>query len=388
MKRIFIYFLFLIASLPAFSQGEWVSASIDNGTTPNSTGLYIRTVLEVDANKVDNIVFTVRVPISAGPAVTVTESFKDPSINHITFSIQKLNVDDGAYYYYLVNGTGTVLPTTGTIYPINTAIKLLELTYAGGTTNGVVQLANIENDIPGNIYLRPQFYFQINLGDITNYTTMFFGRGTAVAVNNQPPNGDDFVGTPASVILPVKFLSFNAVKKADNAELNWTVQNETSITNYYQVERSFNGLNFEKFAVIPARNAGIASTTYSTIDQNLSKMRSSGTIYYRVRQFDRDGASVTTEVRAVNLNGRAFDISVYPNPVTTTATLNIDMPEAAKTNIILVDANGKEVQHALLNAAKGLNIYSLNMEKLAAGTYVIRVINGNESLSLPVVKKK
>ena len=205
MKRIYIYLICLISSTTVFGQGEWVSASIDNAALPNSTSLYIETTNSFDANKCDNIVFTIRIPKTAGSAVAISESFHAASIAHITFSIQKLNVDDGTYYYYLINGAGTVQAPAGTIIPTNTPVKLLELTYSGGTNNRIVELANIENDIPGNIFLRPQFYIQINLGDITNYTTMFYGTNGAVPVNNQAVTGDDFVGTLLAVVIPVKF---------------------------------------------------------------------------------------------------------------------------------------------------------------------------------------
>ena len=388
MKRISIYLFFLFASLSAYSQ-EWVRASINNGPSPNSTALFINTNTEFDANKCDNIVFTVRVPISAGPSVVVAESYHDASISHITFNIQKLNVDDGAYYYYLINGTGTVQAATGIIYGINTPYKLLELTYSGGITNGIVQLANIENDIPGNSFLRPQFYIQINVGDITNQTSMFYGTGTAVPVNNQPVTGDDFVGTSSSVLLPVKFLSFTAVKAGNNADLSWNVQNESAITDHYEIERSLNGSSYEKTGIVPAKNNGNSSNSYTATDINLSALRTPiGKVFYKIKQVDKDGRFVYTEVRSVRVDGRAFDVSVYPNPVVSTSRVDIDLAEASKVNIILIDAAGKEVQAAVINAVKGLNVYTLNMNKLASGTYVVKVVAANETRNIPVVKKK
>lgn len=388
MKRIYFLLAVLTSTITAYSQGEWVSASIGNGSTPNSASLFIRSAIEFDANKCDNIVFTLRVPVSAGPNVVVSESYHDASISHISFAIQKLNVDDGSYYYYLVNGTGTVLGPTGTVYAINTPIKLLELSFAGGATNGIVQLANIENDIPGNIFLRPQFYIQINTGDITNYGTMFYGTGSAVPVNNQAVTGDDFVGTPAAVALPIKFLSFNAVKKDNNAALSWTVENESALTDRYEIERSINGRDFEKIKTVSALNNGNSNNIYSAEDQRVDALKAMGRVYYKIRQIDRDGRFVYSETKSISLSGKNFEISVYPNPVVSIGNLNIDLPEAGKVNIVLLDASGKELQHALLNGIVGLNVYSLNMSKLASGTYVLKVIAGTETISLPVVKKK
>jgi hypothetical protein len=387
MKRILIYLVCVLVSFKGYSQTEWVSASIDNGTTPNSTGLYIKTVFEFDANKCDNIVFTVRVPKTAGANVTVSESFHAPSIAHISFAIQKLNVDDGTYYYYLVNGTGTVLAAPGTVYPINTPQRLLELTYAGGTTNGVVELANIENDIPGNIYIRPQFYIQIDQGDITNYTEMFYGTGGAIPVNNEPGSGNDFVGTVSSVVLPVKFMSFTADKKQNNALLSWSVQNESVNTDHYEIERSFNGVDFTVIGTAAAKNNGQTSNTYTSTDFNLTTLRSSGKIYYRIKQVDKDGRFVTTAIKFVNLDDKVFEVSVYPNPVVASGTVQINIADAGKINISLLNAAGQKINSAVINGISGLNTYTLNMSRLASGSYVLKVENGSESRTIPVVKK-
>ncbi len=387
MKRILIYFFILSGSLKSFGQGEWVKASIDNAIAPNSTGLYISTNTEFDANKCDNIVFTVRVPKTAGNNVVVTESFHAASIAHITFAIQKLNVDDGTWYYYLVNGTGSVLAATGTIYPINTSLKLLELTYSGGSSNGNVELANIENDIPGNAFIRPQFYIQLNVGDVTKYDEMFYGTAGAIPVNNLPVTGDDFVGTASAVVLPVKFLSFEANKNNNNAVLSWSVQNESAITDHYEIERSFNGRDFEMIGSVVARNNGNANNDYGSTDQNISALRSNGKIYYRVKQSDRDGRHIYTEIRSVRLDGKTFDVSVYPNPVVSNSTVNIDLAKEGKITVMIVDATGKKVNSVSFNGTKGLNKYSLNMNQLASGTYLVKVLSGIENKTISVVKK-
>lgn len=384
MKSIFYIFLLLLTG-QAFGQGEWVSASIDNGTTANSTALFIQSNSEFDANKCDNIVFTARIPKTAGASVTISESFHSASFSHITFAIQKLNVDDGNFYYYLINGTGTVQAASGFIVPINTPQKIVELTYAGGTS-GLVQLVNIENDIPGNNFIRPQFYIQINQGDITNVTSMFYGTGGAVPFNNQPVTGDDWVSTANLVALPVKFLSFTATKKADNAELVWVADNENALTDRYEIERSLNGIDFTKTGTVAAKNNGNTRNTYTSLDMHISALRNAGAIYYRIKQIDRDAKTAYTDIRFVRTDGKNAGISVYPNPVVTNATVNIDLVEETKINLVLVDAAGKEVQKISINGVKGLNQYKLNMARLAAGTYIINVHAGDMITSLPVVK--
>ena len=195
------------------------------------------------------------------------------------------------------------------------------------------------------------------------------------------------MGTASAVVLPVKFLSFEANKISNNALLSWSVQNESAITDHYEIERSFNGRDFEMIGSVVARNNGNANNDYGSTDQNIAALRSSGKIYYRVKQVDRDGRFIYTEIRSVRLDGKTFDVSVYPNPVVSNSTVNIDLAKEGKITVMIVDASGKMINTVSFPGTKGLNKYALNMNQLASGTYLIKVLSGSENKTVSVVKK-
>ena len=73
--------------------------------------------------------FTIRIPIAAGNSIVATETFHSPAFSHITFAITKLNVNDGTYNYYLINGIGTAQVPAGTnIVGGDPAVRALEIT--------------------------------------------------------------------------------------------------------------------------------------------------------------------------------------------------------------------------------------------------------------------
>lgn len=72
----------------------------------------------------------------------------------------------------------------------------------------------------------------------------FYGTGTAIPVNSQAVTGDDFVATPAAVVLPVRFINFNVIKNGDNAQISWVAENESANASHYEIERSLNGNKF------------------------------------------------------------------------------------------------------------------------------------------------
>lgn len=387
MKILFISLVALFGFSTVFGQGEWVSGSINVGSTSNSTALIIRTTNAFDANKVGNIVFTVRVPKTAGAAVVIVEDATkhNAAFSHISFVVQRLVASDATYWYYLVNGTGNVQAAAGTTIAANTPTVVTEIKYAGGTTNGVVQLCNIENDLPGNGFIRPQFYIENNLGEITNLTAMFYGTGGAVAQNNVAPNGDDFVPTPAPVVLPLRLLNFTAVKSGNNGILNWTVENQSNINDHFEIERSFNGVSFDKMGSVAVINNG-PTGTYSFTDLDIVSTRNNGVIYYRIKQVDKDGQFVYSDVRSIRLNPGKVSLGLYPNPANIYSTLTMDLPDAMQVSVIVSDAGGRVIDQYSISGNKGMNQKRLDLSKYASGSYMMKIQAGNESQTLTLVK--
>ncbi|MEI2709698.1 MAG: hypothetical protein V9E96_11890 [Chitinophagaceae bacterium] len=63
-------------------------------------------------------------------------------------------------------------------------------------------------------------------------------------------------------ILPLNIVAFSVNHQSPIATLNWKVENELS-TNYYEVEFSTNGTQFQKIATVLANNAGTSNYLYN-----------------------------------------------------------------------------------------------------------------------------
>ena len=152
------------------------------------------------------------------------------------------------------------------------------------------------------------------------------------------------------------------------------------------MERSVNGVNFTKIVTVAPKALNGGTNSYDLTDFNLSSIKASGVIYYRIKQIDKDGKFVYTEIRSVRLDAKGFGISVYPNPVSSLTNLTLDLEAAADVIIKVTDAAGKEVQRLQLQGNKGINIQRINLSGLAAGSYMLNVSPGAEIKTLPVVK--
>ncbi len=219
--------------------------------------------------------------------------------------------------------------------------------------------------------------------DVTNTSAMFYG-GTPV---NSPLgySGTSYTNL-TNVLLPVKFLGFSAVKKGENALLSWQIENESAITDRYEIERSLNGLDYIKFATVLPKNNGRSGNTYDLTDLNISSLRSSGVFYYRIKQVDKDGKFIYSEIKNLRLNSKGLAIGVYPNPVRSFANITIDIEQDTDATLSITDGSGKQVQLLQMQLFKGPNIKNIKMDNLAAGSYLLKVQTPTEIKTMAVVK--
>jgi hypothetical protein len=121
-------------------------------------------------------------------------------------------------------------------------------------------------------------------------------------------------GGSGTAALPVELIEFIA-NPADNhsAMLNWATASEIN-NSHFILERSYDGINFEPITRVEGNGTTNEVMTYEYLDETIS--RSQNTVYYRLHQFDYDGASEYSEIRKVDFDlGLDLDVvNVYPNP--------------------------------------------------------------------------
>ena len=173
--------------------------------------------------------------------------------------------------------------------------------------------------------------------------------------------------------LPIELVSFKCqLANKNTVELNWVTASESN-NDYFAIERSNDGVNFELLG--KKTGAGNNNTTlyYSFKDQNTLK----GISYYRLKQVDFDGKFAYSEICSVSNDGDG-GVLFYPNPVRNSLTIDYDFIEKPKTGIITItDVTGKIVQvSSTFNDSK----VTLNCSDLAEGIYFLKVILGDKEV--------
>jgi Secretion system C-terminal sorting domain len=183
-----------------------------------------------------------------------------------------------------------------------------------------------------------------------------------------PPAGCLWLGLAP---LPVKLESFTGKLNSDKTILlQWSVTEQQDIKEY-AIERSTDGTSFSTLVgtVAPGN-----TQTYSMLDSRPA----TGKNYYRLKTTELSGKITYSNVIVINLKA-GIVISLYPNPVKDKLTIQQFGTIQNKT-AILADQQGK-----VLQTIKLINLQqTVNMERYAAGIYVLKLDNGT---SYKIVKE-
>lgn len=182
--------------------------------------------------------------------------------------------------------------------------------------------------------------------------------------------------------LAVDLKNFTAQKtNTKEAKLNWTVANEEGTT-LYELERSSDGVKWNTIYTKKATGkAAQANYTHTDVSPN------SGINYYRIKYYTNGGVFRYSGIQHLNFSASST-VSLYPNPATTQATLQVDVAKVETAQLYIVDVNGKAVASQLLQLKKGLNSFDLPVFSLTGGVYYVQVFMAEQKLIQKLIIQK
>lgn len=186
---------------------------------------------------------------------------------------------------------------------------------------------------------------------------------------------------PPSAVLPLALLSFDAEKKGGKVETKWQTEQEVN-TDYFEVERSINGVNFASIGQVKA--SGLKQKSNYALTDNTPPQ--SNTLYYRLKMLDKDGTFEYSKVKSISSKASKGDIKIYPNPISNTIKAELTSITSGDIDISIVDAFGKVVLTSKQKISEGLNTLSLDCPNLAAGMYLFVAKTGADSFVQKIVK--
>jgi uncharacterized repeat protein (TIGR01451 family) len=220
--------------------------------------------------------------------------------------------------------------------------------------------------IPGSIINTARIYGNSVVGDL------FTDDGTAVIGESGAPT-------------PVKMTSFTAtLLNRNQALLNWATASEID-NDYFEIQRSFDGIRFESRGKVYGNGTTTASHNYQYNDAT----NAAPVVYFRLKIVDRDGKYSFSKVIALKTNGSLSveKFSVYPNPFVSNIKISINSLSDNNATVRVLSFDGKEILRRSVSIQKGDNIVVLNdFGTIPSGNYILEVSTATDKFIKKIIK--
>ncbi|MES2778179.1 MAG: T9SS type A sorting domain-containing protein [Bacteroidota bacterium] len=185
--------------------------------------------------------------------------------------------------------------------------------------------------------------------------------------------------------LPLTLSSFKAVRRSEDASLEWTTASEQN-TQQFSVERSTDSRVFSSIGTVAAAGNSNSAINYQFTDRNITSLGVK-LLYYRLKMVDKDGLYKYSPIATVNISKTGAVITLYPNPVKDIATLSVNAEKQETVQYTIIAANGKQVQTGRYLFTQGNNLFNVNVAQLPAGNYYLRLEGTNTSERIGFMKQ-
>lgn len=268
-----------------------------------------------------------------------------------------------------------------------TYLAVIKYQFNAGTNDDSVKVFMLSAGIPAT---EPANATVQNLGaigagnaDATTLGRLFLRQGSATNAPTLKVDGIKFANSWSSTALPVQFKSFTATKGDNAINLKWSTASENN-NKGFELQRSINGAKY--LAINFVKGTGNSNTTKSYSFTDL--LGTTGSICYRLKQIDFDGASTYSKVSCVNIETvKTTEVITTPNPFNTSLNIKYNSLNEGSANMQIIDMLGKTHQNTNMIVNKGENTLTIDTEALPLGIYFIRITNGTEVTTQRIVKR-
>lgn len=159
-------------------------------------------------------------------------------------------------------------------------------------------------------------------------------NNTDYTITANPVISETIQDNSACVVLPLKKLLLTTLVQNANKTItiNWQTNNEEN-NNYFEIEKSTDGINFVKIGLLNSAGNTFGNTNYSFVEVDFNKNIA---FFYRIKQTDINGNYNFSNIEKLKISN--INIIIYPNPAK-----NIIYVESNKQikAYEIVDVNGK-----------------------------------------------
>jgi hypothetical protein len=191
----------------------------------------------------------------------------------------------------------------------------------------------------------------------------------------------DTINIITAGVLPVTLVDFNAKNNDSKVMVKWSTNNELN-SSHYEIERSFNGRNFESAGRVISNNSALQNT-YSFTDNVLK----SGVVYYRLAMVDKDGSINYSRIVSVNIRSdKSFaveNVAIASGGV----RMNVASGTQQTFSYAVVDVSGRVLVTKQLQLQPGSNNIVADIHSVSTGVYYVKMQCAGNTITKALVKE-
>jgi len=152
--------------------------------------------------------------------------------------------------------------------------------------------------------------------------------------------------------------------------LNWTAANEVNGA-YFIIERSSGGSDFEVIGRVDGNNSGSAANHSFTDSKPLPDVPS----LYRLKLMDLGGGVYYSNIISISAMAGRSIVEVLPNPFRDAINVRVNLAQAGKISLRMLDNKGMTVKQMDYEAGKGTNLLKIgDLSSLPISVYFIQIV--------------
>ncbi|MBI3521038.1 MAG: T9SS type A sorting domain-containing protein [Bacteroidetes bacterium] len=312
-------------------------------------------------NASQKITFTLKDPSAPKKIKRVTIVYGSSSTSN-TNGYMSSSSNPGYQNIVISNITAVLPPVVSTSFACLTSSSSVNLTatasttstptYSWTTSTGTINSGS--NTLSANVKSPATYTFTAYNGAVAN------GCSTQTVVTLTTTNCN---------LLPIELVSYSAKRINEEVKLDWQTLSEKG-NDYFIVERSLNGIDFEEVKKIKGGGNSVRLINYAAIDQHPYNQIT----YYRLKQVDYNGQYVYSDIVSVDAdNTKAFISNIYPNPTNSNFDFEFYSPINGELVYEITDYTGRVLISKAYTVESGHSTLNTIMEELPNGVYFLKV---------------
>ena len=322
---------------------------------------------------VTNSTGTVSKIIPASSSFEFPVSPNTTSYNSLTIA---LNAGDPAEVFSVRVAAGVSPATTNNAACVQRTWNITEMTSGGNNATLTFKWAAAEHGGSFSAASAP-FAYRYNGSTYVLAKNMTLPVLTSGIYSSSTTGGTISTFSPwivsGSGTLPIGMEYFTGTKLSDSKhKLDWKATCSGTSANF-ELQRSSDSRNF---AALSSLNADYDRCLQPFTYTDNSPLQ--GKNFYRLKVKDETSKiSYSNTVLLLNSKSGFEIVNIQPNPVTSTAMLNLSAAKKQDLTMIIADSKGSEIMVRSIQVVTGTNQQEINLETLASGTYILSIISGD-----------